>query len=107
MSQTKQGKPAFAEKEIRVTLIPCSTERNAAMANLTITVDDELLKKARIRALEQGTSVNALLREYLMAYAGHNEMQEAIAAFLEIAKNSPAGSGPQGRTWTRDDAHER
>ena len=77
------------------------------MANLTITIDDELLKKARIRALEQGTSVNALLRDYLMAYAGHSEIQAAIAEFLEIAKKSTAGSGPEGRTWTRDDAHER
>ena len=40
------------------------------MANLTITVDDQMLKKARRRALEQGTSVNALLRQYLGRYAG-------------------------------------
>jgi DUF2938 family protein len=39
---------------LRVTLIPCNTE--GSMANLTITIDDELLKRARIRALEQGTS---------------------------------------------------
>jgi hypothetical protein len=36
------------------TRIPCYTE---VVANLTITVDDEVQKKARIRALEQGTSV--------------------------------------------------
>ncbi len=30
------------------------------MANLTITVDEQTLKKARMRALEEGTSVNAL-----------------------------------------------
>ena len=35
------------------------------MANLTITVPDEILKSARRRALEQGTSVNAVLRDYL------------------------------------------
>jgi hypothetical protein len=29
------------------------------MANLTITVDDEVLKQARIRALEENSSVNA------------------------------------------------
>jgi predicted HicB family RNase H-like nuclease len=33
--------------------------------NLTITVDDEVLRRARIRALQQGTSVNVLLREFL------------------------------------------
>ena len=37
------------------------------MANLTLAVDDQLLRQARLRALEQGTSVNALLRDYLEA----------------------------------------
>ncbi len=40
------------------------------MANLTITIDERLLKQARMRALEDGTSVNALLRTYLERYAG-------------------------------------
>lgn len=40
------------------------------MANLTITIDDELLKRAQRRALELNTSVSALLREYLEAFAG-------------------------------------
>ena len=35
------------------------------MTNLTITVDDEVLRRARIRALEEGSSVNAVLRDYL------------------------------------------
>ena len=32
--------------------------------NLTITVEDEILKRARMRALEENTSVNAVLRKY-------------------------------------------
>ncbi|MBM3686893.1 MAG: hypothetical protein FJW85_07835 [Actinobacteria bacterium] len=39
------------------------------MTNLTITVDEETLRRARIRALEEGSSVNAVLREYLSRYA--------------------------------------
>jgi predicted HicB family RNase H-like nuclease len=31
------------------------------MANLTITIDDEILRRARLRALEQETSVNSLV----------------------------------------------
>jgi hypothetical protein len=34
------------------------------MTNLTITVDEGTLKRARMRALEEDTSVNAVLREY-------------------------------------------
>jgi len=40
------------------------------MANLTIAVDDQLIKQARIRAIEQGTSVSAKVREFLAQYAG-------------------------------------
>ena len=75
------------------------------MANLTITVDDSTLHKARIRALEQGTSVNALLREYLEAYADRVATRGAIEDFLEIAERSKAGHGK--RTWTRDELYER
>jgi len=77
------------------------------MANLTISVDDVLLKRARIKALEDGTSVNALLREYLEAYTGTERTQRALAGFAELADQSAAGSGSAGRSWTRDDLHDR
>jgi plasmid stability protein len=77
------------------------------MTNLTLTIDDELLKRARIRALEQDTSVNALVREYLEGLAGQAKMQDAVTAVLDLAKLSEAGSGTKGRTWTRDELHER
>lgn len=67
------------------------------MANLTITVDAETLKRARIRALEEDTSVNALLRDYLEDYAGvKRERREAARKLLELAKNSGMGSGGKG-----------
>ena len=77
------------------------------MANLTITVDDQLLKRARIKALQEGTSVNALLREYLEGYTGTQQTSAALAGFAELAELAEASSGGQGRTWTRDDLHER
>lgn len=67
------------------------------MTNLTITVDEQTLKKARIRALEEGTSVNAVLREHLEAYAGvRRERQEAGRRLLELARNSRASSEGKG-----------
>lgn len=76
------------------------------MANLTITVDDEALKKARLKALEQGTSVNALLRRYLESYAGvHSRQQQAARVILGLASSSRSRSG--GVSWARDDLHER
>jgi plasmid stability protein len=76
------------------------------MANLTITVDDQVLKKARLRALEQGTSVNALLREYLSRFAGAaSSNEEAVEGLIQLAKATRAGRGR--RSWTRDELHER
>jgi hypothetical protein len=34
-------------------------------------------------------------------------MQDAVTAVLDLAKLSEAGSGTKGRTWTRDELHER
>ena len=35
------------------------------MTNLTLSVDETLLRKARILALARGTSVNAMVREFI------------------------------------------
>jgi hypothetical protein len=77
------------------------------VANLTIVVDDGTLKKARMRALEEDTSVNAVLREYLEEYAGRRREQvEATRRILEASRVSRSGSGPGGRKWKREDAYE-
>ena len=52
--------------------------------NLTIVVDDDILKRARIRALEEDTSVNAVLRAYLTAYAGVDRQRRAKARCPEL-----------------------
>lgn len=40
------------------------------MTNLTISMDDHLIKAARIKAIQQGTSLSAKVREFLTQYAG-------------------------------------
>jgi hypothetical protein len=77
------------------------------MANLTLSIDGELLKRARMRALERDSSVNALVREFLERLAGQTAARDGMTAFLDLAKHSDSGSGPGGRTWTRDELYER
>jgi hypothetical protein len=78
------------------------------MANRTISVNEEVLKRARMRALEENRSVNAVLARYLEEYARMDALQrrrrEALAALLALAAEARSGSG--GRTWTRDELHE-
>jgi hypothetical protein len=76
------------------------------MGNLTISVDDESLRKARIRAIQEGTSVNALLREFLDSYSGiRREQREAVERIADLSRSSESRRG--GRKWTRDELHER
>ena len=76
------------------------------MANLTITVDSNVLKKARIRALEQNTSVNAILREFLESYAGvHQEQNVAVSRVIALSESSQSSRGEW--RWNRDELHER
>lgn len=75
------------------------------MANLTLTIDDEILKKARMHALQRGTSVNALVREYLQTIAHDDSELEAIASGIDaIADASNTRRG--GRRWSREDLYE-
>jgi hypothetical protein len=78
--------------------------------NLTITVDEEILKRARIRALESGTSVNALLAEHLARIADSGAAPAAIRAFLALgtSEGDRARAAARGRRpWTREDLHAR
>ncbi len=76
------------------------------MANLTIAIPDEVLKSARERAMKQGTSVNALLRDYLSQFAGRQSaLSSAARRVLDLSRQARSGRGKAG--WTRDDLHER
>jgi hypothetical protein len=77
------------------------------MANLTLSIEDELLKRARIRALERDTSVNSLVRDYLEKFVTDRPQTSGMADFLAWAKTVHAHSGPGGRTWTREELYER
>jgi Family of unknown function (DUF6364) len=77
------------------------------VSNLTLTIDEQVLRRARIKALEQGTSVNALVREYLEQYTdGAGRQAAARARLLELSDQFDAGSGPQGRAWTREQIYD-
>jgi plasmid stability protein len=72
---------------------------------LTLVVDEDVLRHARVRAVQQGTSVNALVRAYLTRIAGASEASQGMNEFFAAVEGTGAGSG--GRTWTRDDLHDR
>lgn len=75
------------------------------MANLTLSVDEGILQKAREAALREHTSVNALVREYLTRYVDAKSRRlEAIDALDELATRSNSRSA---EAWSRDELHRR
>lgn len=74
--------------------------------NLTIVVDDDTLKRARIRAIEENTSVNAVVRAYLATYAGTDRSRDdACERLLVLSRSSRSRRGDA--VWSRDDLYER
>lgn len=75
------------------------------MGNLTIAVDDEVLRRARIRAAENGTSVNEVLRHELARYAA-SDQGEAVERLLALSSLVPVTGKLKGGDFKRDEAYE-
>ena len=76
------------------------------MRNVTIALDEKLLREARRIALERSTSLNAMIREFLTELTERESRAlEARRRILELCRQSRAEVG--ARTWTRDELHER
>ena len=76
------------------------------MANLAVVIESDPLKRPGMRALEEGTSVNAVVRDYLADYAGLKAQKEkAINDLLRLSQRAKARRG--NRRWTREDLHQR
>ncbi len=70
------------------------------VANVTIALDAALLRRARIKALEEGTSLNAVLRERVEEYVSRaSPAKAAQQTFLRLAEASKARGG--GRSPAR------
>ncbi len=76
------------------------------MKNVTIALDESLLREARRIAAERSTTLNAMIREYLQELAEReSQAVQARHRIVELCRESRAEIGP--RTWTRDELHER
>lgn len=77
------------------------------MANLTLSIPDDLLKRARRKALDEDTSVNAVVREFLAGYVGEDEQarrERMWREFLDAGLKSTASS--EGWKWNREELYE-
>jgi hypothetical protein len=75
------------------------------MANLTLSIDDDLLQRAREAALRERTSVNALVREYLERYVDARQRRFASLDVLDALAARSVSESPSA--WTRDEINAR
>ena len=74
-----------------------------AKTNLTLQLDSDVIRRARVVAAKRGTSVSALVALELDALVTREERYEDAQrrALGLMASANPRG----GRTWTRDDLY--
>jgi plasmid stability protein len=74
--------------------------------NITLTLDDDLIHKARVLAARRNRSVSALLREELSRLVAEDEAYETArrTALLRLERGAHLGGGPLP---ARDELHER
>ncbi len=76
------------------------------MRNITVSLNDEVYRRARIKAAERDTSVSALVRDFLESLAAdESEFERRKRLQREIIKT--IRSFQAGDRLTREQAHER
>jgi hypothetical protein len=71
--------------------------------NLTLSIDQRTLEKARAAAHAMGLSVNEMVRRYLEQLAGEGDPEASFQEFRDLSLNGGGHSG--GRRWSREDLH--
>ena len=76
--------------------------------NVTLAIPKEILRKAKILAVQRNTSLSGLLTQTLAELVAHQEgYDQARRRNLELLKNG-FDFGTQGNlTWKREELHER
>jgi hypothetical protein len=74
--------------------------------NLTLSLDDDLLRAARKVAIKRKTTVNQLVRDYLAGLVREaDQRQSALAQLDQIFRTTRVEIGR--RRWKRQDLHRR
>ncbi len=71
--------------------------------NVTLSIDEHLVARARKKADALGKSLNQLIRDYLQALAGGDDPERSIA---ELKRLSGRGYS-RGWRFNRNEIHER
>ncbi|TCO58583.1 DUF6364 family protein [Actinocrispum wychmicini] len=73
--------------------------------NLTIQLDEEVVREAKVLAAKRGTSVSSLLAHYVTKMTSDRQRYEEAKTRALKAMDSAVDRG--GVTWTREELYDR
>lgn len=76
------------------------------MKNITVSVDDNTYRRARVKAAERDTSVSAMVREYLQDVAAGESDTERLKREERALREKVLNFSGNDRL-SRDDVHDR
>jgi hypothetical protein len=71
--------------------------------NVTLSIDDQLVARARKKAEAMGKSLNQLIRDYLQRVAGADDPKRSVEEFRRLSGRGNS----RGWRFDRDEVHER
>ena len=71
--------------------------------NVTLSIDDQVVTRARKKAEALGKSLNQLVRDYLERLAGGDDPERSIEEFRRLSGRGHS----RGWRFDRDEIHER
>ena len=77
------------------------------MPNITLSVDEDIIRKVRKIAIDRNTTLTEMVRGYLTRLSEEDKLQRELA-LRDLEEAFTLYSRDMGRrTWTREDLHER
>jgi len=71
--------------------------------NVTLSLDDQLVSRARKKAEALGKSLNQMIRDYLQTVAGGDDAERSIGEFKRLSGRGHS----RGWRFNRQELHER
>jgi len=71
--------------------------------NVTLSIDEQLVARARKKAHALGKSLNQLIRDYLQKLAGGDDPERSIEEFKRLSGRGNS----RGWRFNRDEIHDR
>ena len=71
--------------------------------NVTLSIDEQTVSRARKKATALGKSLNQLIRDYLQSFVSTSGPEQSIEEFRLLSGRGNS----RGRRFNRDEIHER